>query len=87
MCDRKVRRKYDFLAVQAGLNGADELIRFLNQMLIDGGISGKHDELKGLLLDHLKDEDMVKNIMDDRGGKGNPIPLTRDYIGQLFRSL
>ena len=87
MSEDAVRRKYDVLAARAGFKEVGDLILFLQQLLIEGGIYGRSAELKKLLISHLSDENMLKNIKDDRGGKGNPLPVTKAYVEEIARGL
>lgn len=87
MSDDFARKQYEALAVRTGFGRVENLLIFLQQILIKSGIQGRQEELKNLLTKHLSDEEMLNNIINDRSGKGNPVPITNEYIEEMVRSL
>ena len=79
--------KYLKLIERSGFNNFDELISFINEVCDKSGISKRRKELKELLISKENDESFMNNIREDRGGKGNPVELSDDYLKKVFRSI
>ena len=72
---------------RSGFNNVDELISFISEVCDKSGISKRREELKELLISKENDETFMNNIREDRGGKGNPVELSDDYLKEVFRSI
>ncbi len=83
--DSECAEKYNYLAHQAGFLDVPELTSFLERLVQLGEIGARRDELKAVLSDNFVS--MASNIKDDRGGKGNPVPITDDYVKRVIWSL
>ncbi len=83
--DENCSDKYDFLACQAGFADKDELIVFVENMLEKSKIGDRTAALKTVLIDNF--DSMINNIKEDRGGKGNPVPITDDYVKKVIGCL
>ena len=80
-------KRYCDIAERAGFNGVDEMISFINRLLDYSGISDRRDIMKECLERLKKDQVFLENVKNDRGGKGNPVEITEDIIGQLIGSI
>jgi hypothetical protein len=43
-------------------------------------------ELRTLLQSKADDEAFIQHVMDDKGGKGNPLAITPEYILQFIQN-
>ena len=84
--DTAVEEKYKNIAIAAGFEGFNGLIDFLASVNEASGVNTKKTELKNILLQHAEDKEFIDNIKLDRGGKGNPVEITDEYISELIRS-
>jgi len=83
--DEKCSRKYDYLSREAGFTGTDGLVSFIESLLGKSGIVDKITEIKTVLSDNF--DSVIDNIKEDRGGKGNPVTITDDYVKEVIGSL
>ncbi len=83
--DENSAKKYDYLSRQAGFSNIDELKAFLEELLKTSGIGHRKSELKKSVSDNF--DSLIENIKDDRGGKGNPVPITDDYVKKVIGGL
>ena len=47
------------------------------------GIADRKEDLRILLQQLLMNERFIRNVIDDRGGQGNPLPISRELIARL----
>ena len=87
MKDEKTGAKYNALLENAGFSGVEELIELIGILCEKAGISKRKQEIKELLISKENDADFLANIRDDKGGKGNPIDMSDNYLKELFRSI
>lgn len=85
--DREVSKRYQSLCVKAGFKDVNELIHVIEEVCVKSGIGGRREELKNILTENDNDDELFNNIKNDRGGKGNPVAITDDYIRELVRSI
>ena len=85
--DSIAREKYDAISAQAGFTSVLECADMIESASEKAGIHKKFDELKELLVKLSRVKEFRDNVMQDKGGKGNPIPITDEYIDKLVRSL
>lgn len=45
------------------------------------------EDCKKLLSNLVNDDEFVSNVLDDKGGRGNPVEITKDYIMNIINSL
>ena len=83
--DKECERKYDQLAGYAGFGDKRELISFIESILTKSGIAARRSEIKNVLERHF--DSLVGNVKIDRGGKGNPVPITEEYVKKVIRGL
>lgn len=81
--ESEIDLKYEKLCRNAGIQGIDAYLSFLDKILEDSGIAERKEELKCLLEKLLSDDKFIENTSEDRGGKGNPIPISRELIAKL----
>lgn len=79
----EIKLKYNILCQNAGMSDIDEFLCFLEKKLKDSGIGEKKGKLNVLLEKLLQDECFINNVMGDRGGMGNPIPISKELIIKL----
>ncbi len=79
--------KYEAIAKRADFNDAEDMISFINNVIEYAGISERRNALREYLLSIQDDTVFCDNIMNDKGGRGNPIEITVEYIKQLIRSM
>ena len=85
--DTKTTEKYGRIAVKSGFDDIDDMTAFIEQLLHFSGIDERREPLADLLRDLMQDEAVRENIKNDRGGKGNPVEITDEYIEQLIGSI
>ena len=85
--DGSVRSGYTRLAEEAGLDGADGIRKMYEDILGFSGIGGRREDLKALLADLCGRETFRDNVRADRGGAGNPLDMTDEFIEQTIRSI
>ena len=79
--------KYLNIFRRGGFNTIDEFLFFLDRLNEFSGIAGRRIDLIKLLHNQLEDNDFFSKIRNDRGGRGNPVAITDDYICELVRSI
>ena len=79
--------RYQSLCKDATLNSVQELICLIDDVCSKSGINSRKNEIKEILYRYENDDNFMNNIKSDRGGKGNPIEISDEYIKQLIRSI
>lgn len=83
MKDKEVAKAYNELAAKSGFHDAEELLGFIKD--IAGHLDLEDINLmRSALKNGLSDEKFIDNIKSDPGGRGNPIPITDDYINEFI---
>lgn len=83
MKDKEVAKAYNKLAGKSGFHDAEELLGFIKD--IAGHLDLEDINLmRSALKNGLSDEKFIDNIKSDPGGRGNPIPITDDYINEFI---
>ena len=85
--DSRASGKYDAIMQQAGFSSIAECVDMITAAAEKAGIFERHGEIKELLEKLSATEAFRENVRQDKGGKGNPIPITDEYIDNLVRSL
>lgn len=80
-------RKYDYLLQESGFENVDDLTGFIRALCHVAGIDGRRRDLGDLLLKLSQNRQFCENIRSDRGGKGNPVEITDEYIAELSGSV
>ncbi len=83
--DEECKKKYALLAQQAGFADRDAMLAFIEELLRKSGIGERRQELKSVMSAHF--DSMIDNIIKDRGGKGNLVPITEEYVKKVTGSL
>lgn len=78
------KNRYENLCRKSGVESLNCLFQFIERMLIASTIIERKNELKQLLMNLYKEETFVSNVIEDLGGKGNPVAITREYLGKLI---
>lgn len=86
-CDEKVKEKYEKLCSESGFKDIDELLLFITSIVQRIGLSEKKAEMQILLHSLNNDLSFLKNIQGDKGGKGNPVSLTDDFVKTILNML
>lgn len=79
--------RYQRLCRGAGFADVDDLIGFIENVCGKSGISDRKGELKKVLVSTVNDNEFINNVINDRGGRGNPVEITEEFIGELVRSI
>ncbi len=87
MKDELSCKRYGMISKRAGFDTVEDLISFIDSVIEYAGISDRQDALKEYLIKMQEDKSFCENVINDRGGKGNPVEITEDYIKQLVRSM
>lgn len=85
--NEKARLRYEQLAMKSGFADIDALYDFISAIRDRAGLSERSDVLKVQLETLVEDETFIKHAITDMGGKGNPIPLSKEYIYNLIQVL
>ena len=83
----KTNRKYSEIIKKAGLSTIEEFTNMIHSVSEQNNANERFDKLKNLLKDLSDNSRFRENVMNDRGGKGNPIPITDEYIDRFIGSL
>lgn len=87
MSDEATAAAYSRIAHRSGFKDTDDIIDHVQRLLNVSGIEERISDIRTLLNELSDDETFINNVMEDKGGRGNPIPITRDYIQELIRSI
>ena len=84
--DPRAKEKYDTLLSHSGIESLGAFIAFLHSIInasVDRTLVAK---LKLVLEENIRNDLFIQNIIDDRGGKGNPVPITKEFIENIVKS-
>lgn len=79
--------RYQKIVCRAGFKDIDSLIALIQNVVNYSGISERKESLKAYLTKALDDPAFCRNVKNDRGGKGNPVVISDEYMKQLIRSM
>lgn len=79
--------RYRQLAVKSGFATVEALVGFILALRDRAGLGGRLEALKAQLQALVEDDVFVEHVLSDMGGKGNPIPLSKEYIHNLIQIL
>lgn len=82
--DLTICNQYQKIAKAAGFLDLNALLDFIQNLLDQGNLSTQKAKFKETLsknLDHL-----MPQIINDRGGQGNPLSIDREYVLKVLRS-
>lgn len=80
-------KKYKKLFDEAGIGSIETYICFINSIIDESIESSLKENLKKTLENNISDQKFIKNVIEDRGGKGNPVPITEEYIKNIIKEL
>ncbi len=83
----EVNAKYRRIAGRSGFEDVDELLDFIRELQRAAGIFERRGELTELMERRIPDEAFCESIRNDRGGKGNPLEITDEYVKELIGSI
>lgn len=79
-----VKEKYNTLCVHAGIESVEALIQRLYDITNRVGIRKKSENLIKILQSKIEDKDFIYNIINDQGGKGNPVVIDKSFINEII---
>lgn len=85
--DSKTKEKYTTLLSRSGIESIDCFITFLQTIINESIDKSLIAKIKEVLEENSKNELFIQNVIDDRGGKGNPLPITKEYIESISKGL
>lgn len=80
--DKSTGIRYAQLSDRAGFEDTDELLDFLGVLAEKTG--SDRTRAAEILKNCRGNEEFYKNVKEDPGGKGNPLPITDDYITEFI---
>lgn len=72
------------LCKNSNIDNENVLIEFIEDEVQTAGINDRKVELYQVLNELLKDDHFIENVMYDMSGKGNPVPITKEYIEKVI---
>ena len=81
--DSKTCEKYQRLAVRSGFTDIHKMVDFVRTVLECSGIEGQRKDFSALLQELQQDALFLENVKNDRGGQGNPVKITDDFIRSI----
>ncbi len=85
--DASSHERYWKLAENSYFGDVEMLIHTIKLMRARLISDNEIDDCKKLLSNLANDEAFIANVIDDKGGKGNPVEITKDYIMNIINSL
>lgn len=85
--DKKSRERYTKIATRAGFGTIENMTSFIYSILRFSCIDDSTDSLRAILEKLECDAVFLKNVKNDRSGKGNPVKMTDEYINRLIGSI
>ncbi|MBR1635122.1 MAG: iron-containing alcohol dehydrogenase [Lachnospiraceae bacterium] len=79
--------RYKTISERAGFTSIDEMLYFIESIVEFAGLSNRRDALIEHLTKAQEEQSFCQNAINDRGGNGNPVEITGEYIKQLIRSM
>ncbi|NVN94341.1 MAG: iron-containing alcohol dehydrogenase [Bacteroidetes bacterium] len=84
----ETKLRYDLLAKRCGIqDGIDGLIDFIDHLIIKMDIEEEKNRLRYLIPSLISDQTFIENVQKDKGGFGNPITITEDYIINILNMI
>ncbi|WP_293667284.1 iron-containing alcohol dehydrogenase [uncultured Parabacteroides sp.] len=85
--DKFVQIRYQKLIQESGMKDIEELLSFIWVLRERAGITQSIYERSKVLLNSLLSDCMfIDNVINDRGGKGNPVPITKGMVEKLIEN-
>lgn len=78
--DENVANKMYKFCKNAGIENIDKLLELIDVEVKSIMLDEKKDDLCILFKKLVKDDSFINNVLKDKGGRGNPIPITKEYL-------
>ena len=85
--EKEIRKKYSALLSHSGIESIEKFILFLQNLINESIDSFLNTKLKQVLEEKISNEVFIQNVIEDRGGKGNPVSITKEYIENIAKGL
>ncbi|QTQ11292.1 iron-containing alcohol dehydrogenase [Treponema parvum] len=85
--DVKTKERYETLFRHCGIKSTKTFMIFLQKMTAFSIDEPLQKKIKKVLEENIKNDSFIQNVIDDRGGKGNPVPITKEYIENIVKVL
>lgn len=85
--DMKTHDRYERIALLGGFKDISEIISLIDRLCDLVGISNRKIDLINLLRTLSNSPQFVENVKNDKGGQGNPLPITDEYIANLIEKM
>lgn len=85
--EKEVSEKYSKLCVNTNIKTVERLFMLLEDLIEKSEYNKARNKLKDVLKEQIANDTFVKNVIDDKGGKGNPVPITENYLKEIVAGL
>lgn len=85
--NEKTKERYELLARRSGIGDFLQLLNFIESLKSRLKLNEEEIRMKDLITEMKDSQVFIENIQKDKGGKGNPIPLTVEYVQFILNSL
>lgn len=85
--NEKTKERYELLARRSGIGGFLQLLNFVELLKFRMKLDREEMRMKDLIAKMKDNPIFIENIQKDKGGKGNPTPLTIEYVQFILNSL
>jgi alcohol dehydrogenase class IV len=85
--DRKIECKYEKLAENSGIDSLSGIIELIDNINCQIELKEQKDKLKLIMPKLINSSEFLLNVKKDAGGKGNPIPITDEYIIEILNGV
>lgn len=82
--DTTTERRLNQLCKNAGIKSIDTLVEFIQKEIQNMNLTNRKADLYQLLNKRMEDDSFMSNVLNDMGGRGNPVPITKEYIGKIL---
>ncbi|MHA7943510.1 iron-containing alcohol dehydrogenase [Formosa sp. 3Alg 14/1] len=84
--DANVKARFEQLAVHSGFKNGDALLTFVDLIINTFDLSKARLVLKENKARILTDDAFFENALRDKGGQGNPVRMTKDFLVAIFKT-
>lgn len=85
--NKAVFERYELLCRESGFSDIDELIGFIRNVCEVSEINIKRAKIKEMIMNLSSNETFCNNVRNDKGGKGNPVDITNEFISGLMENV
>jgi alcohol dehydrogenase class IV len=86
MQQAEVKSRYENLFLHSGFQGIGDALDFIGTLRMQAKPRHTEADLRALLQAKAHDETFLFHVMEDQGGKGNPVGITPEYILQFIQN-